>query len=150
MGYIGKDNYYSDDYLYLLKSDVGYFSDFKEKIEFILENIEINQEDNREYAERRWKHEEILNKILLPEEKGKIRLIDCYKLENEVKKYDLCIAIDTKNETDIYMYSKEECKYLKISMEEFAKMVKEGLVPLKGVPRLRQFLKKKELDEETR
>ena len=53
-GYITEGNYYSDDYLYLLKYDADFIEDFDEKIKFILENIDIYDNPNMKYTDRQW------------------------------------------------------------------------------------------------
>ncbi len=65
LGYIDDENYYSDDYLYLLKSDIGYFTDFAEKVKFVLENIDVHENKDMQYYERKWHHKEIMRRTIL-------------------------------------------------------------------------------------
>ena len=146
LGYIKPDNYYSDDYLYLLKSDMSAFSNFNEKVQFALENLEVNEMDNMNYYERKCHHEDLLEKIFTIKELRKIHLIDCYKESENGREYKNCIAVDNPNGTDIYMFSVEENSYRKMDIEDFASEIKNGLVYKQAIPGLKKFLKK--LDNE--
>lgn len=141
LGFIDDEHYYSDDYLYLLKSDIGYFTDFAEKVEFVLGNIDIHENKKIEYAERKWHHEKLLKELFSLEELKKIHMIDCYQGDGEKRQYKNCMAVERKNGTDIYIYSVEKNRYCKMTIQEFAEQVKNGLVHLQGVPGLRQALK---------
>ena len=135
------------------------FSDFNEKVQFVLENVEFYCNKDMKYAERKWRMEDLIgensmtNGILFSkEERGKIHLIDCYReskiSEKKEKQYELCIAVDNKKETEIYMFSTEINSFRKMTMEEFAKRIENGLVPIQGVPGLKQYLKSKKEEEE--
>lgn len=150
LGFIDDEHYYADDYLYLLKSDIGYFTDFAEKVKFVLENIDIHENKNIQYAERKWHHEKILNEIFSKEELKKIHFIDCYQEKNKEKEYKNCIAVDVSKGTDIYMYSVEKNKYCKMTIQEFAKETRNGLVHLQGVPGLRKAIKELKQEDEER
>ena len=62
--YINKENFYADEYLYVLKMYSDFISKLDEKLEFLLENIDIYQNENMQYIERKWHHSFILNKTL--------------------------------------------------------------------------------------
>lgn len=143
LGYIDDEHYYSDDYLYLIKSDIGYyFTDFAEKVEFVLGNIDIHENKKIQYAERKWHHEKILPEIFSKKELRKIHMIDCYQGDDKEREYKNCIAVETPNGTDIYMYLVEENRYCKMAIEEFVKATQNGLVDLQSIPGLRQTTKK--------
>ena len=55
-GYINNDEYYSNDYLHLLKYDSSFIEDFNEKVRFILENIDVYDNPNMGYTDRQWHH----------------------------------------------------------------------------------------------
>lgn len=141
LGYIDDNNYYSDDYLYLLKSDIGYFTDFAEKVQFVLENIDIHENPDIQYQERKWHHDKILKELFSAEELKRIHLIDCYQGDGEEREYKNCIAIERSKGTDIYMYAVEQNRYLKMTIQEFAKQVQNGLIHEQGIPGLRQALR---------
>lgn len=141
LGYIDNENYYSDDYLYLIKSDMGYFSDLSEKAKFVIENIEIHENPNMKYAERKWHHERVLKELFTHEELEKICQVDCYEEIDGEKEYKNCIVVDKKGGVDIYMYSTEDFCYHQISIEDFEKEAEKGIIfPLK-YPKLKQILK---------
>lgn len=148
LGYIDDEHYYSDEYMYLLKSTIGYFTELPEKVEFVLENIDIYENRNIQYAERQWRHTKMLNELFTPEELRKIRIIDCYQQNGEERDYKNCIAVENKGVATMYMYSTEENRYCKMSIQEFAKMTQNGLVNLQGVPGLRQAIRKLKEDKE--
>lgn len=148
LGFIDDEHYYSDDYLYLLKSDIGYFTDFAEKVEFVLENIDIHENKNIQYAERKWHHKKILKELFTKEELQKIQMIDCYQEVGNEKKYKNCIAVSASGQTVIYMYSVEENRYCRMTIQEFAKATQNGLVHLQGILGLRQALKDLKQDGE--
>lgn len=152
-GYIDDENYYSDDYLNLLKYDINFMEDFDEKVRFILENIDICDNPNMGYTDRQWHHKTILEEFFNNKEfnyqdnTGKIRMIDCYKDMNDERHYVNCISVQTKNGTEIYVYNKKEYRYCKMDLKIFAKAVKNGLVIHNcNVPGLNKALK--ELNEE--
>jgi hypothetical protein len=133
-GYIDNENYYSDDYLYLLKYDTNFMEDFDEKVKFILENIDIYDNKNMGYTDRQWHHKTILEELFSDKEfdyqnnTGKIRMIDCYKDINGQRRYVNCISVQTKNGTEIYVYNKKDYRYCNIDFINFAKAVKNGLI----------------------
>lgn len=148
LGYIDDENYYSDDYLYLLKSDIGYFTDFAEKVQFVLENIDIHENPAIQYQERKWHHDKILKELFSAEELKRIHFIDCYQGDGEEREYKNCIAIERSKGTDIYMYAVEQNRYLKMTIQEFAKQVQNGLIHEQGILGLRQALR--ELKQENK
>ena len=149
LGYINSKKYYTDEYLYLLKSTFDIIDNFGEKVQFILENIDAFNLKDMGYTDIIWHHKTILeyffNKIDFDyqESSGRIRMINCYKDVNNKRKYLSCIAVRNKGETDIYLYNKNEAKYFKLNMDTFAKVVENGLVIRNcSVPGLSRTLKK--------
>ena len=150
IGYISSENYYSDDYLYLLKSDIGYFESLPEKVKFVLENIDIHENKEMGYFERKRHHENMLKELFSHREMADIHIIDCYQTNGEEKNYKNCIAVDKKKDgIDIYIYSTNECKYEAISLEQFLKLTDGVLKNSSQFPRLNQMIKdfKKTKDE---
>ena len=148
LGYIDDEHYYANDYLYMLKSDIDYFTESSEKIKFVLENIDICENKNIKYAERKWHHEYILRKVLTRQDLNKIHMLDCYiEDSNGQKKYINYIAVDNKEEREIYVYDIEQNAYKMISFDDFAKEVKNGLVVLQKVQGLNKKLKSLEENE---
>lgn len=148
IGYIDNENYYSDDYLYLLKYDADLIEDFDEKVKFILENIDIYNNPNMKYTDRQWHHKAILEEFFSSKEfnysnsSGKIRMIDCYKDIKNERYYVNCISVQTKDGTQIYVYNKKEYRYCQMDLMDFAKAVHNGLVVYNcNVPGLKRALK---------
>ncbi len=134
IGYIDYKQYYSDDYIYLLKHEADFIDNFDEKARFILENIDVYNNPNIGYIDRQWHHKTVLEELFTKKEfdyytgNGKIRMIDCYKDVDNKRKYVNCISIQTKNGTEIYVYNKKEYKYCKMDLINFARAVQNGLV----------------------
>lgn len=154
-GYIDNENYYSDDYLYLLKYYADLIEDFDEKARFILENIDIYDNPNMGYTDRQWHHKTILEEFFNSKEfnyesgTSKIRMIDCYKDINDKRHYVNCVAVQTKNGTEMYIYNKKDYRYCQMDLMNFARAVKNGLVIHNcNVPGLNKALKQLEENEE--
>ena len=149
IGYIDSLNYYTDDYIYTLKADVGLFDDFNEKVKFVLDNIDIIECPDMQYTDRQWYHVRLLEKIFDEDEfdyinnKGKIHFIDCYKDINGKRLYLSFIAVDNKNEPDIYFYNTKTLRYKRVEFDKFVQAVRNGLVLYKSkVKNLNKSLKK--------
>ena len=134
IGYISEESYYSDEYLYLLHSDVDLIEDFNEKLEFILENIDVCECPSMGYIDRQWHHKRILQEFFNKKEfdyssgNSKIRIIDCYKDVKGKRNYLNCISVQTRDYTKIYVYNKKEYKYCEMNLKAFALAIKNGLV----------------------
>lgn len=145
IGYITKSNYYTDEYIDLLRLNATAFKDFGERMQFILENIDINVNEKMGYAERVKHHDTILRKMLSIEELFRIKQIDCYREHEEGKREHIsCITVDTRTKgKEFYLFSVQSNQYKKIPVEELARMVNEGLVIMKEIPELKKFMKKR-------
>lgn len=145
IGYIKNDYYYADEYLDLLKMNMRYFSDFREKVEFVLQNIDIYHNKEMKYAERKWHHETVIRELFTEEEQKQICVNDCYRITPQGKEYVTCISLTIpKKGTSLYMFSVEDNNYREISVEELAHQVQEGLIVIQTIPILKVFLKKQE------
>ena len=142
LGYIDDKNYYADDYMYLLKSYIEVMGNVEDKAELVLENIDIYQNREMNYHARKWHHEELLKKLFSIKEMRKIHMIDCYEQIGDEREYRNCIAVDNKTGTDIYMYDIEKNKYCKMTIEDFARLIREGLVNLQPIRGLKYALNK--------
>lgn len=131
---------------------MSYFTDFAEKVQFVLENIDIHDNSNIQYAERQWRHKKLLSELFTKDELKRIHIIDCYQQAGEEREYKNCIAVECNKSTDMYMYLPEENRYCKMSIQEFAEMTQNGLVNMQGVPNLKQAIrelknKKEDVDD---
>lgn len=155
LGYIDDKHYYADEYLDFMKSVVKQFDpkDLSEKAKVILENIEIYPNKEMSYAERKGLHEKVIFQMFSAKELKKVKVFDCYTETNGEREYKTCIVINKSDkDEDVYMYSKDECKYCQISMEELANQVKNGMVCLQKIQRLNSYLlrlKENEKSKET-
>src|SRR5574344_340940 len=145
LGYISNDFYYSDDYLYLIKSDIGLFETLEQKAKFVLENLDIYYNKDMKYAERTWHHEKLLQELFSSNELNKIHQIHCYRETENGKKYQNCIAVQVSKGTDIYLFSEDDNKYVKVTNEEFIKEKENGLVNIEGIPGLKKSIKERSL-----
>ena len=149
LGYIDSEHYYADEYIDLIKSVTDGIDDIKSKVEVALLNIEPYINLDREYAETKWLHNKLYKKIFSDEERNKIKMIDCYRNVKSGRDYQLLIVVEKGKIPDYYMYSKENGRYLKISIEQLEKNIKEGLIPSKGIPGMNYWRKnniKKDFD----
>ncbi len=144
IGYVTKEDYYTDEYIDLLRLNAPMFKEFGERMEFILGNIDIMNNKKMGYAERIKHHESTLGKILSLTEQLRLKQIDCYKIHGEEREYVSCITVDVpKKGKEIYLFSIQENKYNRISIEELAKQVEEGLIIMAEIPELKRFMKKR-------
>ena len=131
-GYISKNNPYVDEYLLLLKYHLSMLTTFKEKIDFVLLNIDPIEYPKVDYFERRWRHKKILEELFvskdLPSDSlfEKVRILELYKVnEDNEKKFINGFSL----EHDIYVYSLEDNLYHKYNIDEFARlMMKENIL----------------------
>lgn len=145
--YIGPGKYYSDEYLYLLKSDMRLFDKFSDMAEFVITNLEPIYDTDIKYMERKNHHERLLKNLFYRDELQKIHQIDCYYKIGDERVFIPSIYVDSDNQTSIYMFDDEEQRYKRVSMGEFVEKKENGLIHLQGIPRLREFLKKRDKGE---
>ena len=60
IGYVTKEMGYTNEYLELIKLNMPLFSNFNEKVQFVLENVEFYCIKDMQYAERKWRMEDII------------------------------------------------------------------------------------------
>lgn len=149
--------YYTDEDLELIKNNMKMFDDFSERVQFALENIEVYNNSNMKYADRKWRMEDLIgcdNKeglLFSQKERNKIHLIDCYIENNGKRDYKLCMAVDKKDDTDIYIFSEDTNSFEKKTLKEFAQMTKnDGLVNLQKIKNLRQAQREVRQENEER
>lgn len=116
IGYI--DNCYYDDYIYFIKSNLDMFNDNYSKIDCVLNNIDYIKSDMN-YFERRWFHARILNDLFGLELSRYLHTLELYKKDDNEKHYINAFYLRNKNSIDIYMYSVDDYKYVKYSLEEY-------------------------------
>ena len=117
--YISNNNNYSDDYMYLLKDYLSYFSDFNNKIGFILENIDIAKHDIN-YFERRWMHERMIRYLFNEKElTTKLHSLELFKRSDNKKEYINAFYVKNKNNIDIYIYDIDNYKYNKYTLDDY-------------------------------
>ena len=148
---------YTNEYLELIKLNMPLFSDFNEKVQFVLENVEFYCNKDMQYAERKWRMEDLIgcdNKeglLFSQKERNKIHLIDCYIENNGKRDYKLCMAVDKKDDTDIYIFSEDTNSFEKKTLKEFAQMTEnDGLVNLQKIKNLRQAQREVRQENEER
>lgn len=152
--YINKDQYYTDEYLELIKLNMQMFENLEEKAEFVFNNLDAYVNKNMKYADRRWRMEDIIGTdyqeglIFSKEDKKKINIVDCYKKINGEKKYKLGITVAKKNGIDVYMFSEEMNSFEKLTLEQFAEQVENGLVNIQGIQGLKAILRNRKEEKE--
>ena len=156
IGYASKDIGYTDEYLDLIKINMNFISDFKQRVQFVLEELEAYSDEKMGYADRRWRMEDMLGcngqdgLLFSASESNKIHIIDCYKDIQGKRIYKLGVLVDGKGEPDIYLFSEEKNMYEKKNLNEFADFILDGWVNMQGVQGLKQVLRKKDLEADAR
>lgn len=135
--YITLENYYADEYFYLIKSVIDYFSSLDEKVEFLLENLDVYQDTAAMgYKEFCRYFSKQLFLYLDEKEKRKIHFVDMQKSDQS---YTLCIAVDLSfNKHSYYLYSREENRFIKMSEEELRDEMLHGLSSNSNVPGMKK------------
>lgn len=134
IGYIKDKQSYSNDYLYLLHSVADGIEDFREKAQFILENIDCTDTSNMGYIDRQWHHERVLeeffdlNEFDYMHNTGNITIHNCYKDINGKRKYICFILVRDETDVDIYVYNKKRNGYRKMNMENYMHCLENGLM----------------------
>ena len=133
LGYITDSNYYTDEYLYNLKFDINAIEDFKEKVQVVLENIEVYKNPNISYMDRQWYHKIVLEEIFditdfdYEYESGRIHFVNGLKIINGIKRHYTIVTVDSKTDPDIYIYDEFKMKYKKLELIDLAKMINNGI-----------------------
>lgn len=134
LGFIDKNNGYSDEYLDLLHLMVDGMEDFREKANFILENIDIVPTTKMGYIDRQWHHRKILENFFDSKEfdyqgnSGKIRMYDCYKDINGKRRYYNFVLVLDKGEVDVYIYNKKDSCYKKMAVKNCVNCLANGIM----------------------
>ena len=135
---------------------MNFISDFRQRVQFVLEELEAYSDEQMGYADRRWRMEDMLgcngrDGILFSvSESNKIHIIDCYKDVDGKRIYKLGVLVDGKGGPDIYLFSEEKNMYEKKNLDEFADFILDGWVNMQGVQGLKQVLRMKNLEADGR
>ncbi|MBR2289460.1 MAG: tRNA 2-thiouridine(34) synthase MnmA [Clostridia bacterium] len=122
----------------------------EEKLKNVLDNLDVYVNDSKMgYRDRIYYHNRMLQEVFSEKELKKVHQIDCYREEQGERKYVSCVVLEQSNTDNVvYLYSDELGRYEEIGLEELAKEVKAGLVPMHGVQGLRKHLKSDTRKEE--
>ena len=156
IGYVSKNIGYTDEYLDLIRINMNFISDFRQKVEFVLEELEAYSDEQMGYADRRWRMEDMLGGngrdglLFSANESNKIHIIDCYKDIDGKRIYKLGVLVDGKGGPDIYLFSEEKNMYEKKNLNDFADFILDGWVNMQGVPGLKQVIRRKNLEADER
>ena len=147
LGYIDNEHYYTDDYLYLLKSDFGLLDTFEERARFILENIETFENPKMQYTDRQWYHVRVLENFFslkdfnYDEDCGRIKFVDCFKIRNGQRMNVSLVTVKKQKGSDVYIYNPKEGGYRQIDLVHIARAVKNGLTIVNGrIPGLKEAM----------
>ena len=141
IGYIKEDNYYTNDYIYLIMTALQNNIPIDKKIDLILQNIDAYCDNKKmRYAERRWYYYEFIFSLLTDKETNKVHFIDAYKNKNE---YTVCVVVDMLfGEDKVYLFNNENQKFLGMNLQQLALEINNGLTITSGIKGLRKYLKK--------
>ena len=144
IGYI-PSGYYIEDVIWMLKKAVDSPNlDFETKLKLVLDNLEVYRNMKQVgYRERIRCHHRILEEVLEQKDYRKIHQRDCYRENEEKRKYYSCIVADIpQKERKAYLFSYKTNKYEEIEMQDLANMLKNGLSSKKQIPGMKKYLKK--------
>ena len=154
LGYVAEDKYYTNEYLELLKMGMNLFGKLDEKLKFFFENFDEYTDPQMEYADRKWRLEDLIGNdnqdglLFSRDEKSYIKMIDCYRMIEGHKEYELCVTVQVKDKIDVYLFSKAQNRFTKMTLEEFAELVENGLVNMDAVPMLKKVLRERKKAKE--
>lgn len=136
LGYISKNNLYTDEYIELFKIYTLSELPFEDKIDIVLKNIDPYYYPDIGYWERRWQHEKILSSLFdYKELKNKLNIVEFYKKnEDGNKEYNNGFFIHTKEGVIVYYYSNDNYQYESYNLKEFAqKVLDENIYHNQGI-----------------
>lgn len=144
IGYIKEEQNYTENYLYLLKIALTNNLTLKEKIKFILDNINVYSDiTNMKYPERKNYYSCFIEQFINKKEKNKLHFIDCYQMSDKEKEYRICIVVENPNaENIVYLYSNELQKFEEYSLEDINKLLKQDYVFLGNIPGIKKYNQK--------
>lgn len=149
IGYITKENPYTEEYGYLIKSDVILMDDIYDKLDFVLSNIELGPNPSIRYYERACRHRRIMDlvfsKLEIKKLENQLHGVKCYKKDdNSERIYLNCYYINQRGKIYIYLYDNEEYSYKKYTTEEFEQKIEEEQIEISQetpIPRLKKHNK---------
>lgn len=161
IGYISEGtNYYTDDYIELIKMGIQNLETINEKMKFILENSDGYLNDPIDYADREWRLEFLLGKstiyrmknqeekakenivLLNKKDSDKVEIFNCYKGKKSDNSFKMGVAVYGNN-TDIYLFDEKNGGFDSYSLDEFAnKTIKEKITMIDKVKGLGAQIKK--------
>ena len=137
IGYITIDNFYTDEYYYLMKPIVDSFSDLSSKISFILNNInQIDDYKNMNVSETRWYYLHTILLYLTEKEKNKKIIFDLYYVDDKKVKYTFAFFINDKHSKNIFLYDDNLKVFHNMTLLEFKNKLLNGLNPVCELPKL--------------
>lgn len=145
IGYISEKVKYTDDYFLILKEKTDKIDSLSLKIEYILNNINIYSNlGNMGYVEKRNHCYNLISKVISKKENNKIHFIDGY-IDIGVKHYILCIVVENiESENTIFICHEKAKVFNKITLEQIAYYIKNGLVIYENIPGLRKYINNQE------
>lgn len=144
------EGYYFEDIIWMLKLAINSKNiSLEEKLELVLQNFNVYVDNkNVKYREKIRYYERFIKEIFTEKEARKIRQIDFYKKEeNDISCRNIIILENLKIQNKIYLFSEEENKYIRISIEDIANLVEQGYIYKTQIPELRRYLKQKQEDD---
>ena len=129
IGYISEENPYTDEHICSLRSNISNITDFYDKVDYVLNNIDpITPKKNGVY-ERSKRHKKILDDVFLYEKHyGDVKQILLYNDETDKHVFFSGFYISKNHDGIVYIFSEEDNCYIKYSIEEFKEFVAENNV----------------------
>lgn len=145
------EGYYFEDMICMLKLAVSSPNiSLEEKLEMVLQNLNVYVDNkNVKYREKIRYYQRVIEEIFTEKEIRKIKQIDCYKKEEKnIICKNIILLENVKLGNRIYLFSEEENSYIKVTIEDIARLTEEGYIPKTQIPGLKAFLNKKQEEQE--
>ena len=139
-----KEGYYLEDMLWMLKIAIENKNlNLSDRVYFVLQNLDTYKDNSKvKYREKIRYQERVFDEIFTYEELNKIHQINCYEKQNDIKSFRRLIIVDKSNNiNDVYIHSKDNLKYIKLSMKELADEINTGLITMSGIPGLKKYIR---------
>ncbi len=141
IGYVERKEDYKDNAIEGLKEKVKDKTP-NEALDIIFNDQKVNQfENDLEFVEMYKYYRGLFNKTIQRYIDKKVFAFNCYRQkEDDQRDYTMCVYSSEENNTNVYIFSKKNNRFVKVELDKIDEMEQEGLVL--GVRQKEQGVKK--------